>query len=777
MELLLQLVERAGDLVSRDEIAARVWREDVFVDVEAGVRTIVRQIRRALGDNGRNSRFLETVAGKGYRFVAPVTIVSRHERHVHATDVPAEATRRHNVPADLTTFVGRQHELAALAGLVETSRLLTLTGPGGVGKTRLALRLAANVVTRFPDGVWMIDLGALTGPEFIEQTIATTLGLRESRDLSARQALVGYLRDRELLLVLDTCEHLVAAAAELTAMLLREASRLRIVATSREVLSVAGEMVFRVPSLSLPGERTPPEGLADTEAVRLFLDRATAAAGKFTATTADLEIVARVCERVEGIPLAIELAAARVVVLSLNQIESRLRDRFPLLAGGARTAVARQRTLEATIDWSYQLLSAEERTVLNRLSVFPASWTLEAAEDVCAGKPIPSDEMLQLLTRLVDKSLVVRAGAASAQPRYRLLDTLRDYAGAKLADDTADAVRARHFEYFWAWFRNSQPMLRGADQLCRLEELSVEHENVRIAIEWGLRSPGHAAHAVELAGAISWYWTKRGLFEEGKRWLARAVEIETTPNAHARAVYGLAHMHHFQGDQTRTFDCGVRLETVGVDTGDSWSIATGRFLQSLAAFELGDLETAIARARASLEAAVACGEDIERGAPLMILANSALARGAQDEALHLYHEAIDVHRRCGDIWGVSILLSITAGLSLVRGEHDLARSYAAEALAHCRALHDPRGIAWSLEVFAGLCAAKGDGDLAARLWGLSDSLLMTSGGAFTATIGWIRERHLDSTERVMGAAAFANARDAGRRWSLAAAMPLLATAE
>ena len=378
MEILLLLLERRQELVSREEMAKRLWKPDVFTDPDAGIHTAILKIRQALGDS-RDTRYIETVSGKGYRFVAAVDVVSEPAASLSAPP------RRDNLPAEVTSFVGRQTELLELRDIIAASRLVSLTGAGGVGKTRLAVRVAAGLVNDFTDGVWLVDLEPLTVPDLLAQTVATTLGIREGGLRSARDVLLDAVRDRQLVLVLDTCEHLIDSCAELADELLRRAPGVRIVATSREALGVPGEIVYRVASLSVVDTPCTADGLVESDATRLFVERARAVDPDFRHTMDNADAIARICRRLDGIPLAIELAAARIVVLSPAQIEARLHDRFRLLTGGARTAVARQRTLEAAVDWSCQLLSETERLLLSRLSVFPASWSLEAAEYVCAG--------------------------------------------------------------------------------------------------------------------------------------------------------------------------------------------------------------------------------------------------------------------------------------------------------------------------------------------------------------------------------------------------------
>jgi non-specific serine/threonine protein kinase len=404
-----------------------------------------------------------------------------------------------------------------------------LTGAGGVGKTRLALRLARHLLNEFRDGVWLVDLAPLSLPDLVAQTIATALGVREGPQRSARDVLLDGVRDRELLLVLDTCEHLIGSCAELVAALLRGAPALRILVTSREALGVSGETVFRVPSLSVPEAlgSVSVDALTACEATQLFIERATAVDPAFVPTSENAEAIARVCRRLDGIPLAVELAAARVAVLSPEQIEARLQDRFRLLTGGARTAVARQRTLEATVDWSYQLLSDGERLLLGRLSVFPAAWTLEAAEHVCRGDGIEGQDVLDLLTRLVGQSLVVVDTECADPRRYRFVETVRQYARERLMQaGLSGRLSDRHFKFFFNQFRGVLPILRHHDQLRCLRRLRLEQENIRAALDWGLASADLAAEGVELAGELFWFWTKRGLFEEGRLWLERALAID-----------------------------------------------------------------------------------------------------------------------------------------------------------------------------------------------------------------------------------------------------------
>jgi DNA-binding winged helix-turn-helix (wHTH) protein len=384
MEVLILLVERRRALVTREEMAGRLWGDSVFVDRDAGLHTAILKIRQALGDTVPSPVFVETVAGKGYRFVASVASVAVT---ADAPSVPAASERhedipRTNLPADVTSFVGRERELSDVTALIRVNRLVSLTGVGGCGKTRLAQQVGIRVAATFQHGAWFVDLAPVANPELLPSVLARALDVPEKAGVTIADALSDWLRPRDLLLILDNCEHLVDACAALAASLLGAVPGLRILATTRDALNVPGESVWRVPPLELPpeSEALASEDLLAFDAVRLFADRA-AAVTSFHVAQENVTTVAEICRRLDGVPLAIELAAARVTMLSLDQIRERLRDRFRLLAGGRRTVAPRQRTLEATVDWSYDLLTEAERRLLARLSVFSGGWTLEAAEE------------------------------------------------------------------------------------------------------------------------------------------------------------------------------------------------------------------------------------------------------------------------------------------------------------------------------------------------------------------------------------------------------------
>jgi non-specific serine/threonine protein kinase len=454
---------------------------------------------------------------------------------------------QHNLPALLTRFVGRERDLEQLAHLLAENRLLTLTGPGGVGKTRLALELAREAVdTRsedYADGVWLVDLAPVFEPRLVPSAVASVLRVPEVAGESMEQTLAEALVRKQLLLVIDNCEHVLNAAAGLADELLCRCPGLQVLATSREGLNVPGEVAWLVPSLAL-----------DTEAVGLFLDRAAAAVPNVDPGTWSSSTVREICRRLDGIPLAIELAATRVKVLTVEQIAERLDDRFRLLEGGMRTTMARHQTLRALVDWSYELLSDQERAFLRRLSVFVGGWTLEAAESVCSGDCIEQGAVLGLLANLVEKSLVV-VEHRGGQNRYRFLETLRQYAAEQLdAAGDAEALRTRHLAYFATFAERAWDELSGDHVTAHNDLLEPEIDNIRAGLDWSLKS-GEILLGLRLAGAPHGFWLATDRATEGRTWseslLARAPAATTAPlwkAAVARAVGTVGQMACAQGD-------------------------------------------------------------------------------------------------------------------------------------------------------------------------------------------------------------------------------------
>ena len=438
-----------------------------------------------------------------------------------------------NLPTQLTSFVGREKELADVKRLLSDTHMLTLIGPGGTGKTRLSVRSARDVLNEYSDGVWLIDLAPVLDPDLVPRTTAITIGLREEPQRPVIDMLCDYLSTKKMLIILDNCEHLVEACANMSEQILRTTSDIRILASSREALGVAGEVTYRVPSLALPDRDHLPslDTLNQFEAVKLFIDRATSALPSFAVTNENAPALAQVCHRLDGIPLAIELAAAKVRVLSLDQIAKRLDNRFRLLTGGRRTALERHQTLRAAVDWSYNLLPPEEQTLFKRLSVFVGGWTLEAAESVCADESgsgmVGGEDVLNLLEQLINKSLVITE-EEHRESRYHMLETMRQYASEKLVESgESDILHDRHLHFLVELVETAEPHLRRAEQLEWFSILDAEYENLRTALNWSLDIPS-SVPGLRLAGALGPYWEVREHFKEGIDWLESLLKKEET---------------------------------------------------------------------------------------------------------------------------------------------------------------------------------------------------------------------------------------------------------
>jgi predicted ATPase/class 3 adenylate cyclase len=486
----------------------------------------------------------------------------------------------HNLPLELTSFVGREKEIEAVDQLMREARLVTLTGSGGVGKTRLAIEIGRRAIPVYSEGVWLVELAPLTDPQLVLQALSDAVGLRDSQDRPLMEVLTAHLQAKRSLLIFDNCEHLIDACARTVASLLHACPRLTVLASSREALGLAGEQIFQVPNLSLPGdEEISLDKIVKTEALQLFVQRAQTAMHGFQLTRDNIALAAQICRRLDGIPLAIELAAARVKTLRIEQIAQRLDDRFRLLTGGSRTSLPRQQTLRATIDWSYELLSQAERRQLERLSVFSGGCTLEAAEAICTGEEIQDFEILDLLTGLVNKSMVVVDREQDREPRFRLLETVRQYAREKLFEsDSIVAYRDRHLRYFMEWAEMAEPKTREAEQAYWLERMEEEYENLSAALEWAReRDPGSG---LRLTNALGYFWWIRNKHQEGVRWLTYFIDIamgensSQNPRIQARSIQRgyalgwLAFILMISIDPSRAFELALESLAINREAGD-----------------------------------------------------------------------------------------------------------------------------------------------------------------------------------------------------------------
>jgi predicted ATPase/transcriptional regulator with XRE-family HTH domain len=614
---------------------------------------------------------------------------------VAAVGAPPDASRT-NLPAPLTSFVGREHELAEVRRLLSTTRLLTLAGAGGVGKTRLALQVGAAVRGVFADGVWLVELAALADPTLVPHTVAQALGIASTSALPIDMVLAGYLCDKQLLLILDNCEHLLGACATLSEFLLREAPQLRILTTSRESLGVLSATTWQVPALSLPdpspASDTPPaiERLREAEAVQLFVERAAAAQPGFALTLRNAPAVAQLCHRLDGMPLAIELAASRVRAISVEELATRLDDRFRLLASGNRTALPRHQTLRALVDWSYDLLAEPERALLRRLAVFAGSWTLEAAEWM--GE---RESALDLLTHLVNKSLVV--DERDDATRYRLLETIGVYAREKLVQASEEQhARTQHLGYYVWLAEQAAPHLSGLYREAWYARLEAEHANLRAALEWATRHAMPAA--LRLIASLWYFWLWNGYWSEGLTWVERVLPATAGERTHAR-VWGLiggAILAGRMGDDAKLAAWlaeGVALaEALDEHEGQAWARIT-----------LGVVASEYVQAEAFLEASIALARaaknDWLAAMARFVLGERARSHGDRERATALYTESLVLFRAVGDHLMIAWPLGNLGRLALQDGDYAQAQAAFEESVALCRAVGNKLGVAdWLIQV-------------------------------------------------------------------------------
>jgi non-specific serine/threonine protein kinase len=631
--------------------------------------------------------------------------------------LPRADTRRHNLPAELTSFVGREAELAEVTRLIQAHRLVTLTGTGGCGKTRLALRVANSLVDDFVDGVWDVELAPLADPNLVAQTIAAVLGVQEQPERPLLATLVDTLQAKRLLLILDNCEHLIEVCARLTEALLRGCPTIQILATSREALGVAGEAAWRVPSLPIPSRRSLPATVLDLVAltqfdgIRLFVERARLVEPGFVLTESNAPLLAQICWRLDGIPLAIELAAARVKMLSVERIAARLDDQFRILTGGSRTALPRQQTLRATIDWSYILLSEPERRLFRCLAAFMGGWSLEAAEAICGRAGTDEREVFDLLTQLVDKSLV-QVEKHDGEERYRLLETIRQYGRDRLVDaGEAEGVRNHHFDWFLALAERAEPELVGPRQMAWLDRLDTEQDNFRAALAWGLDSRS-AIEGLRLAGALWRLWHVRDREGEGLDWLRRALSppgAQAATPARAKALQGVTELSVLGIGALRAEQIAAAEESLAIcqDIGDhagmAWSMnLVGRLLRGPATY---------ARAESLIEQAlVLARRENARWVMAQVLEGMGMLAAERNDMLaerNYYEESLALFRDVGDrraiVWSCLSIGMVAGAL----GDYAAARTRLSEALGISRELRSRSRCAYILLQMAALARIEG----------------------------------------------------------------------
>jgi predicted ATPase/DNA-binding NarL/FixJ family response regulator len=714
-----------------------------------------------------------------------------------------DRSRPNNLPLPLAGFVGREAAVAEVQRLLVTARLLTLTGPAGVGKTRLALEVAFAALEHFQDGVWWVGLAPLCDASLVAHEVAMALRLPENPQRALLDTLGEALEDKDLLLVLDNCEHLVAACAELAEQLLHTCPHLHVLATSREALGVGGETVWRVPPLPLPCLDDPltEEGLEGVGASQLFLQRARTIRPDLPITAENAAAIGKICCRLDGLPLAIELAAARVQVLSLPQIAARLDDRFRLLTAGSRTADLHQLTLKAAIDWSYDLLTPSEQKLFERLAVFAGGFSLEAAEAVTADEPdggeqaltdrerpvstmlpgnagleardIPVRDVLDLLSQLVLKSLVEVQGMG--QPRYQMLETIRQYASERLlASGDLDRICQRHLIYYLELALRAEAGLIGEDQSEWLALLRAELDNLRTALTWSQDSEARES-GLHLAAALAAFWLRVGYLREGSGWLERALlATQETGFVRAKAMMQAGRLAQQQGNYDQALAWGQQSLALSRSLGEQHAIARALGLIGWVTHWLGDrdraaslLEEALARARES-------GDERTIARTLLYLGDLFSRQGAHEPAAALLQEGLHLYQQTGDSWSMAWALRGLGEVARLRGEYKRAVAHLQMSLSLYDGLSSRPQIPYPLEALALTAADQGQFRRAAQLWGAASALRDSIHTPLPPSYRADAAPHLAEMQIALGETDFATALAEGRELTLEQALALAA---
>ena len=692
-DLLVALVDHAGHLVTKDELLNQVWPK--MVVEEAALHVQVSALRKILGADA-----ITTVSGRGYQFTLPVTMGSGEANRATGS--------KHNLPYQLTSFVGRDQEIAQLEELATAHRLVTLTGAGGAGKTRLAIEVASRLTDAFPDGVWLVELAALSDPRLVPQSVAQALEVKEQPTRPLIETLSEYLASKKLLLVLDNVEHLLEGCVKFVDLILRRSPDIAILVTGRERLGMAGELTYRVPSLTVPvpGDNVAPDALLAYEGVRLFVERARLLRSDFSVTAENAASLASICHRLDGIPLAIELAAPRLRSMSVAELDQRLDQRFALLTEGSRTALPRHRTLRSTIDWSYDLLTDVEQAMLRRVPVFAGGWTLAAAEHVCTGDGIEQSDTVGLLTSLADKNLLLTEEHAGAT-RYRMLETIRQYALDRLRETGEEARwRNRHFAWVLALAEESFEPLVGPQQGVWMDRMAREIDNFRVALRWAIERK--LPDALRMVPNLFRWWVRRAHVTEARERFARLLDVIPRDQAkldRARALGAVGNLALYQGDHDEAeplFRESLDLCRELDDARRSARMQTNLALLALARGQYADAEPLLVEC-ATL--ARTLGDAQLLAVNLGNLAIVVHARGDGDKAATLFEESLKLAREVGDRFLTSEALSARGRAECRDGNLESAEASFVESLTIAGDLTEPDTAAQALEGFAELAVA------------------------------------------------------------------------
>jgi predicted ATPase/DNA-binding CsgD family transcriptional regulator len=667
------------------------------------------------------------------------------------------------LPAESTSFVGRRRLLAEVKAAFSNTRLLTLVGPGGVGKTRLALRAAADLRRTVRDGAWFIDLAGLEDPHLVPKAVITSLGVADKSGQWPTSILVAHLASREALLILDNCEHLLDAVAVLADVVLKEAAGVRLLATSRQPLGISGERVLQVPPLTLQGDGGP--GSPHSEAAALFVVRAADAGIQLEDDDATQQLVLDLCRRLDGMPLALELAAVRLRTIGLEELIERLRDRFAVLTGGSRAALPRQQTLMATIDWSHDLLSGPEAALLRRLAVFPSDFGLDAAEAVGTGPGVDAAAMLDLLSSLIDKSFVARLGAA-AIARYRLHETMREYGLLKLRAAGEEATAIKAFVRFYSRICETAEKAAQSIHLVEwLKRMDGEADNVRAALTHCLNGPDHAI-GMSMVGSMLWYWMARAT-SEGAYWLDRFLERRgDDASALARALYARGFMAMAQGDATTAQPALIEAETKARAMRDLPLLARILAVSTTVRLISGDLESARSQFRDAKAIAVGLDDPGADAAVALTEGFIALLDTDLEASGRVYSEWTPRLRDRGDLQSLSYLVGLYGLTLLQSGQADKARPLLEEALRIEWRLENRANIVYLLDDLACHAAVVGRPQRAARLLGAAESMQAETGIRLMPKMEPLVSKPRETTAASLGISTFESETQAGRRMGM-----------
>ena len=737
-------------------------------------REILKRLSAGLSDQQIAAELFlssNTIRWYNHQIYSKLSVRSRTEAAVRArrlgllddADSPhAPPTPSHNLPVPTASFIGRDREIAEVKHLLQVGRLLTLTGVAGTGKTRLALRVAMDVLNDFPDGVYFVDLAPINHPAGVTKTIATVLDVFELPGEPLAATLKRALVQRDVLLLLDNFEQ-VMAAAPLVSDLLAASPGLRVMVTSREALRLSGEHEYSVPPLSLPPVEAPSlQTVSDSEAVSLFVQRVQQLLPRFTLNADNAQAIAEICRRLDGLPLAIELAAARCKLLPPQVLLTRLDSRLTVLAGGPRDAPARQRTLRATLEWSFELLDDDERTLFTRLAVFRGGCSLDAVEAVC-GHDLSVD-VLDGLASLLDKSLLQQEEIPVGEPRFLMLETIRVYAWECLeTSGETDAVRWRHAQHFVELAERAEPELRIAPQIRWFQRFGLEQENIRAVLEWSLEG-GDVSHGVRLASVLWLYWYAYGHHPEGQQWTQRLLVRlnEVSEEHHARFLIGAGHMAMTSdaGEAKRMF---VRALDISRRRDDR--LSTAWTLAHMAVRDIGGDE-AMAVAEEALELFRALGYQPGIAYALNVVGEIARFRGEDTRARRAYEASLRICLETGEARRVAILYFNLAFLAQHEGDYAGALDATRQALRIARDMQNRGEVAWCLPIIAGSLAALGQPERAARLLGVSELFLERIGAFNMPADRQEFDRIRAQVTDVLGDAAFQSALADGRKMTL-----------